>query len=182
MAEFTMLLATLVLASNIAIALYLLLNLTGLFIHNVRSLSNSLNAIIAKYALQFAFLIALVSTAGSLYFPEIAHITPCTLCWYQRILMYPHALLFGIALLMRNYNIFKYTLPLSIIGVLISAYNYWIQMAPALSTATCSATADCSVPSFLSYGYISIATMALTGFSLIIIITLVSRKHSSKSA
>ena len=32
---------------------------------------------------------ALAATLGSLYYSEIAGFVPCTLCWYQRILMYP---------------------------------------------------------------------------------------------
>ncbi|MEM7737254.1 MAG: disulfide bond formation protein B, partial [Deinococcota bacterium] len=35
-----------------------------------------------------AWLIALVATAGSLYFSEVRNFIPCTFCWYQRILMY----------------------------------------------------------------------------------------------
>ena len=42
-------------------------------------------------ALWLAFAVALTATAGSLYFSEVAGLEPCTLCWYQRIAMYPLA-------------------------------------------------------------------------------------------
>ena len=37
--------------------------------------------------------VAGVATLGSLYFSEIADFVPCRLCWFQRILMYPIALI-----------------------------------------------------------------------------------------
>ena len=40
-------------------------------------------------ALWIAFLVAATATAGSLYFSEVADFTPCRLCWFQRIAMYP---------------------------------------------------------------------------------------------
>ena len=33
--------------------------------------------------------VSLVATLGSLYFSVVRGFEPCTLCWYQRILMYP---------------------------------------------------------------------------------------------
>ena len=47
---------------------------------------------VGPQALALAFVVAAVATAGSLYFSEVAHFTPCRLCWYQRICMYPLAL------------------------------------------------------------------------------------------
>ena len=36
-----------------------------------------------------ALLAAWIAMCGSLYFSEVKGYVPCTLCWYQRILMYP---------------------------------------------------------------------------------------------
>ena len=35
------------------------------------------------------WIIACVSTLGSLFFSEIMELPPCALCWYQRIFMFP---------------------------------------------------------------------------------------------
>ena len=35
--------------------------------------------------------------AGSLYFSEVANYVPCRLCWFQRIAMYPLAVILLIA-------------------------------------------------------------------------------------
>ena len=48
-------------------------------------------------ALTLALCVALVATAGSLYFSEVAHFVPCKLCWYQRIAMYPLVPILAIA-------------------------------------------------------------------------------------
>jgi hypothetical protein len=57
----------------------------------------SARADLRPLVLWLAFGVALVSTLGSLYLSEVARLIPCTLCWYQRIAMYPLALLLGIA-------------------------------------------------------------------------------------
>ncbi|MGR5922655.1 disulfide bond formation protein B [Bacillus pacificus] len=45
--------------------------------------------------------ISLIATCGSLYFSEILGFTPCNLCWYQRIFMYPLIFLIIIAMIKR---------------------------------------------------------------------------------
>ena len=47
--------------------------------------------------LYLAWVVALVATLGSLYLSEVLGYRPCKLCWYQRIAMYPLALMLGIA-------------------------------------------------------------------------------------
>jgi hypothetical protein len=176
MAILTMPLAILVLTSDIAVVVFLLFTLCGIFSSNARRARTAINILIAKYSLQLALSVALVSTLGSLYFSEIANYVPCELCWFQRIFMYPQVLLLGIALLKKDKEIFAYTVPLSIIGGLISAYNYYLQLVP--SAAICSANAPCSVSQFLIFGYINITVMALTGFVLLTLLGLV--RHNAK--
>ena len=45
-----------------------------------------------------AWLLALVATAGALFLGEVMGKTPCVLCWYQRIAMFPLVLVLGIGL------------------------------------------------------------------------------------
>ena len=53
---------------------------------------------IANYAIYIAYLQAWIATLGSLYFSEVRQFQPCLLCWYQRILMYPLIIIFGVAI------------------------------------------------------------------------------------
>ena len=49
--------------------------------------------------------VSLVATLGSLYFSVVRGFEPCTLCWYQRILMYPIILISGVAIFQKNARI-----------------------------------------------------------------------------
>lgn len=71
--------------------------------------------------------VSLVATLGSLYFSEVRGYEPCTLCWYQRILMYPIVLISGIALFQKNARIALTLAVFSIVGGSISLYHYGIQ-------------------------------------------------------
>jgi disulfide bond formation protein DsbB len=172
----TLPLATLVLFSDIGLVLFALLSISAIFSGKLRSIRRFLIGILSGNALPLAFLVALVSTLGSLYFSEILQYVPCELCWFQRIFMYPQVVIFAIALLKNDKGAFWYAIPLSAIGGSISVYNYWLQLAA--SATSCAGGASCSDMQFLSYGYITIATMALTGFMLIIFLGLTSRSKN----
>ena len=47
--------------------------------------------------LSAAWAVALVSTFAALFLGEVMGMTPCQLCWYQRILMFPLAVILGMA-------------------------------------------------------------------------------------
>jgi len=111
------------------------------------------------------FAVAFVSTAGSLYYSEIADFEPCVLCWYQRIAMYPLVLILGIGWLRRDASSAWYALPLAGIGAGISTYHVLVERYPSLGEGlSCSVQAPCSVPYFRQFGWITIAVMALAGF------------------
>ncbi|MCB0114877.1 MAG: disulfide bond formation protein B, partial [Caldilineaceae bacterium] len=73
-----------------------------------------------------ALITAWVAMSGSLYFSEVRHYVPCALCWYQRILMYPLALLLIVGLLRRDRHLAYLVLPFSLIGQGVSTYHYLI--------------------------------------------------------
>ena len=118
--------------------------------------------------LWLAWLVAAVAMAGSLYFSEIANFVPCKLCWYQRIAMYPLALVLLIAAIRRDDSIKHYAVPLASVGGLISIYHYTIEWHPSLSSGSCDITAPCTVPWFREFGFVSLALMALFGFAAIV--------------
>lgn len=118
--------------------------------------------------LWLAWAIATIATLGSLYYSEIAHFTPCKLCWYQRIAMYPLAITLGVAAWRSDHEIRRYVLPLVSIGGLISIYHYLIERFPSLSgTVSCDPTAPCTTVWVWQFHLISIPFMALSGFAAI---------------
>ena len=70
-----------------------------------------------------AWLIALCATLGALFIGEVMGQTPCTLCWYQRIAMFPLALILGIACSTNDFKIWQYALPLALIGAGIALWH-----------------------------------------------------------
>ncbi|MEI7890569.1 MAG: disulfide oxidoreductase [bacterium] len=132
-------------------------------------LINEHNAILA------AFAIALLSTIGSLFYSEIAKFQPCELCWFQRIFMYPQVILLGIALAKKESKIIDYSLGLASVGILFSLYqNFLIYTASKSSICGISAV-SCTTKVVLGLGYVTIPLMALTAFSFIIAIFLLTK-------
>lgn len=116
---------------------------------------------------------ALVATLGSLYFSEIRGFQPCTLCWYQRILMYPILLIAGVALFQKNGKIALTTALFSIIGGCLSLYHYGIQKLSFLSDSAPACGAVPCTGQYINYfGFITIPFLALLAFSIIAITSL----------
>ena len=125
-----------------------------------------------------AFLQAWAAVLGSLYFSEIKGLTPCFLCWVQRIFMYPLIFLFSVAILRKDRNVAYYVLPLSVTGALVGFYQYLLQMTPLskVEAATCSATAPCSAIQIMFFGFITIPFLSMTAFIVISLLMLVILK------
>jgi disulfide bond formation protein DsbB len=118
--------------------------------------------------LWLAFGVAAASTAGSLYFSEVANFTPCKMCWLQRIAMYPLSAILLVGALRRDRDVRWYALPIAGVGAVISTYHFVIERRPSLGGGSCDITAPCTVPWFTEFGFITLAFMALCGFVAII--------------
>ncbi len=131
--------------------------------------------------LPFAALVASVATAGSLYLSEGAHLVPCRLCWYQRIGMYPLALILIVAALRRDWGVKPYALTLALLGPVVSLYHVLVEHYPSLEGAvSCDPFNPCSTNpvkgyDFVAYGFMkSIPYMALSGFLLVATVLVVA--------
>lgn len=130
--------------------------------------------------LLIAWLAAIVSTVGSLYFSEVLKFVPCTFCWYQRILMYPLVILLGVAFYYQDQKITRYVLPLSILGIVVSGYHYALQKIPALKAfEMCTSGVPCSGQYINWLGFITIPLLAFVGFTTITICMLWMKKQSN---
>lgn len=76
----------------------------------------------ADPAILAAFVVALASTLGALFIGEVLGQTPCVLCWYQRIAMFPLALILGIGAFVGDGGVRRYALPLALLG---GAVAFW---------------------------------------------------------
>jgi disulfide bond formation protein DsbB len=129
-----------------------------------------LRELVGPSAIAGAFAVAVLATAGSLFFSEVARFEPCRLCWYQRILMYPLVVVLGIAAIRRDELVGRYVLPLASIGAVTSAYHYALEWFPALDTGACAAGTPCTIVWFRQLGFASLPYLALSAFLLIAVL------------
>jgi disulfide bond formation protein DsbB len=124
----------------------------------------------ADSLLFLAWASSLVATMGSLYFSEIMKYEPCVLCWYQRILMYPMVILLGVAYVRKDFQAALYSTILSGIGLIVSLYHYSIQKVSILTEiAPACGRVPCTGEYINLFGFITIPFLALTGFFIIFI-------------
>ena len=127
------------------------------------------------YGLWLAWIMSGTAMLGSLYYSQIAHFIPCEYCWYQRIAMYPLAIILGIAAFRNDNAVRRYVYPIAIIGGLISGYHYLIQRVPDLAAGTCSSTIPCTAALVWKFDFVSIPFMALVSFAAIITVLALDR-------
>lgn len=92
--------------------------------------------------------IALAATLGALFIGEVMGQTPCSLCWHQRVFMFPLAVMLGIAALRNDLEIRIYALPLSLVGSAVAVFHSLLyagilprQIEPCGSGPSCSSAA-----------------------------------------
>ena len=120
--------------------------------------------------------ITTTSMLGSLYFSEVAHFVPCTLCWYQRIAMYPLAILTAMAAV-RKEDLSPYVRVLASIGLVISAYHWLLERFPSIDTGVCSTAVPCELVWFEKFGFITLPFMAFTAFAAVLAVTTLPRQE-----
>lgn len=115
-----------------------------------------------------AWIQSIIATIGSLYFSEIRHFTPCVLCWYQRILMYPLVLIIAVGILRKDKKIYQYVLPLTLTGTIVALFHnlLYYKILPE-SAAPCVAGISCTTRFFAWFGFITIPLLSLTAFLVI---------------
>lgn len=126
-------------------------------------------------ALWAAFVVAAVTTAGSLYFSEVAHFLPCELCWYQRICVYPLSAVLLVAAITRDRTVWRYVAIPATVGAGIAAYHTQLQAFPDQRTF-CSSFNPCTTRYVWEFGFVSLPFMALSAFAFILVMALLARR------
>ncbi|WP_035487220.1 disulfide bond formation protein B [Alicyclobacillus contaminans] len=113
----------------------------------------------------FNAVIATAATVTSLFWSLVLGWIPCDFCWYERICMYPLALIYVVSLFQRHYTR-AVTLTLSGVGFLVALYHYLLQIIPSLSTTTqCDSIVSCAVPEFQWLGFVTPPLLAAAAFA-----------------
>ena len=115
-----------------------------------------------------AWTIALAATLGSLFFGEVMKLPPCTLCWYQRICLFPLPVILGVGIAQRDGRLLTYAAPFVVLGLGIAVYHnllYWGVIPERLSP--CTEALSCRTRQIEWLGFITIPLMALAAFASI---------------
>jgi disulfide bond formation protein DsbB len=126
----------------------------------------------------FAWIIAVIATLGSLFFSEIMEFPPCTMCWYQRICMYPLTAIFLIGLVKYDKNVFLYALPLVVVGWAWAFYHTLLILGIiSEEAAPCVLGVPCSTMYLNWFGFLDIPMLSLFAFTLIAVSLIIFYKR-----
>ena len=127
------------------------------------------------------WIVASVSTLGSLFFSEIMDFPPCALCWYQRIFMFPLVLILLAGLFPFDKNIIRYALPLALTGWCFAFYHYLLYSGfiPE-SLQPCSQGVSCSETYIDLFGFLTIPMLSLISFWIITVLLFILKRRLSK--
>jgi len=155
-------------AGQVIVVILLLAGLLALV--GVRGPLDGIRRLLWGYELWAAFVVAAIATGGSLFFSQIANYAPCELCWFQRICMYPLSILTLILAWHGDNRAARYLLPLPVVGACVSIYHLLIENKVISEPTQCVASAPggCAVKWINEFGYMTIPTLALTAFLLLI--------------
>ncbi len=128
-----------------------------------------------------AWLVAMVSTLGALFLGEVMGYTPCVLCWYQRIAMFPLTLILAAGLFPFDRRVVRYALPLAVVGCLLAAFHLalvagWIPEA----IKPCQQGVPCSNTPVVWFGFVTIPLLSLLSFSIICGLLLATSRKGAK--
>lgn len=129
---------------------------------------------IQKNALYGAFAVSLMAIVGSLYFSEIANFPPCVLCWYQRVAIYPIAVIIGVAIYKKNREILFPAFILSAGGWLVGLFHnlLYYEILPE-AAAPCVAGISCTTKFIEWFGFVTIPLLAFAGSTMIFVLLLI---------
>lgn len=115
-----------------------------------------------------AWLVALVATLAALFIGEVMGQAPCNLCWFQRIFMFPLAVILGLAAFRGDAGIARYALPLAALGWLVALYHslLYLGIVPA-EVQPCGAGPSCSGEGMTIAGAIPLPLVSLAAFTAI---------------
>lgn len=127
--------------------------------------NSKLYKFIKHHSFLFALILATGGVFGSLMYSEVFHFAPCLFCWWQRIFLYPQAIILAVALWFRDTRIWLTSIILSSIGGLFSIYHILLQTGIIGPGGTCETVGvSCTKIDVLIFGWITIPIMCLVLF------------------
>jgi len=128
-----------------------------------------------------AWILVTSGTLISLFFSEIVQLPVCVLCWYQRIALYPLAIMLPLALFPFDIKVIRYASPLVIVGWLFALFHVLV-VAKVIPEAAqpCVKGIPCSETHFNLFGFLNIPVMSLLTFSILGLLFFLAKKSDVK--
>jgi disulfide bond formation protein DsbB len=124
-----------------------------------------------------AWIVSLAATLGALFVGEVMGQAPCELCWYQRIFMFPLAVMLGIAVYVSDLRVARYALPLAAPGGLIALYHSMLYFGVIPQPIVpCGMGPSCSSAHMLILGGIPLPLLSLGAFAATATLLLLSMR------
>jgi disulfide bond formation protein DsbB len=115
-----------------------------------------------------AWLVAAISTLGALFLGEVMGLTPCVLCWYQRICMFPLVFVLAAGLFPLDAKVVRYAFPLAVVGLGIAVFHLLVtQGVVAESLTPCTQGVPCSQEQIVWFGFLTIPMLSVAAFAVI---------------
>lgn len=164
--------------ATLVVALFCVLWIVALIYSHKTQKEVKLFSLIVKYALPLAFFASIIGSALTIYYSDYLGILPCGLCWFQRVALYSQVFLYGLAWYKKDFNIFSYTMALSIFGGVVALYHHYLQVGYSefMPCPVVASTIDCAEPVFVEYGFVTFPLMAVVLFSVLILQSITVKK------
>jgi disulfide bond formation protein DsbB len=165
----------------LAVLAVAMVTIVGVLLRSQMTWAASWTSAMDDIALWAISAVATGTMLGSLYFSEIAGFAPCELCWYQRIGIYPIAIMSWVALVRGDRRLGPYWIALSLAGIAVSIYHYVLESFPKIKSSVCSVDVPCNVVWFREFGFVSLAFMAGCAFIFVIAMSIVMMNSPTDS-
>lgn len=124
-----------------------------------------------------AWLVAASATLGALFFSDVMGITPCVLCWYQRIFMMPLVCILAVGLFPFDLRVARYGLSLAVPGLLVALFH--LLLAASIippSASPCTQGVPCTEEGIAWFGFVTIPLLSVLAFSTLCALLLASQR------
>ncbi len=113
-----------------------------------------------------AWMVALLATAGSLFFSYVMELEPCVLCWYQRIFLFPLVVVLALGLFPFDRRAVRFALPLAALGWMVAAFHNLVYagLVPE-DLQPCAKGVSCTEENLNLFGLLSIPALSLLAFT-----------------
>lgn len=128
------------------------------------------------------------AVVGALIY-QLAYLTPvCELCWWQRIFLFPVAIVSGAALVTRSRDAHVPIAVLSAIGLAYALYHYWYHYQGlvlgnvlALPCSSGGLLPACTESPILTFGFVTIPLMGIAVFSMLLLLCGLARAAKNRA-